>query len=84
MKLIIENNISSNKYKYCLIWAGNGTIDNPKYCVANFSNKKHAIKILNFLIYYQKRFGDFANINVCAARLANACNHSKINYEFGV
>ncbi|NTW20798.1 MAG: hypothetical protein HGA42_14905 [Nostocales cyanobacterium W4_Combined_metabat2_030] len=80
MKITIENNIESNKYKYCLIWQGNGTIEDPEYCVANFSNKKHAIKILNFLVWYQKRFGDFDNINDCAVRLANACSQSKISY----
>jgi len=84
MKLILENNIGSYKYKYCLMWSGNGTIEKPKYCVAIFSNKKHAIKILNFLIWHQKRFGDFDSINDCAARLANACNQSKISYEFGI
>ena len=84
MKITIENNIGSNKYKYCLIWAGDGTIENSKYCVANFSNKKHAIKMLNFLIWHQKRFGDFDNITVCAARLYNACSQSKISYEFGI
>jgi hypothetical protein len=80
MKLILENNIRSNKYKYCVIWVGDGTIENSNYCIANFSNKKHAIKILNFLVWYQKNFGDFATINDCAARLANACSQSKINY----
>lgn len=84
MKLILENNIGSNKYKYCVMWVGDGTIENPKYCIANFSNKKHADKILNFLVWYQKNFGDFANINDCAARLANACSQSKINYIFGI
>jgi len=81
MKLIIEN-ISSNKYKYCLMC--DGTIDIQKYCVANFSNKKHALKILNFLVWYQKRFGDFANVNDCTTRLVNACSQAKISYEFGI
>jgi len=84
MKLTFENNIASNKYKYCVMWAGNGTIENPKYCVANFSNKKHAIKILNFLMWHQKRFGDFADINECATRLANACSQATINYITGI
>ena len=80
MKLIIENNINSAKYKYCLMWSGDGTIYNARWCIANFSNKRHAIKILNFLNWYQKRFGDFDSIESCARRLSNACSQSKINY----
>ena len=80
MKLILENNIGSKTYKYSLMWAGDGTINNPRWCIANFSNKKHAIKILNFLSWYQKRFGEFTTIEDCAVRLANACSQSQINY----
>ena len=60
------------------------TIDNPRWCIANFSNKKHAIKILNFLNWYQKMFGEFATIEDCATRLANTCSQSKISYTPGV
>ena len=79
MKIILENNISSTKYKYCLV-----SIENTRCCIANFSNKKHAVKILNFLNWYQKRFGEFATIEDCATRLANACSQAKINYMPGL
>ena len=84
MKIILENNIGSTKYKYCLVLCGDGTIDNPRWCIANFSNKKPAVKILNFLNWHQKRFGEFATIEDCATRLANACSQAKINYMPGV
>ena len=78
--LKIEKNQNSKKYKYSLIWIGFGTVDNPKYCIGNFSNKFNATKMMNFLNWYQKRFECFADYQEASARLANAASQSNIEY----
>jgi hypothetical protein len=78
--LIIENNTASTKYAHSLVWLGNGTIDNPRYCIGNFSNKAKATKMLNFLNWHQERFGNFADFQEAGTRLANAASQANIKY----
>jgi hypothetical protein len=78
--LIIENNTASTKYAYSLVWLGNGTIDNPRFCIGNFSNKAKAKKMLNFLDWHQGRFGDYADYQEAGTRLANAASQANIKY----
>jgi len=84
MKVSIETNINSTKYKHAVIWAGNGTIDDPKWCLGSFTNKKAATKMANFLNWYQQRFGDFSDIQECSARLCNVAGQASIKYIPGI
>lgn len=76
----IEKNQNSKKYKYSLIFIGSGTIENPTYCIGNFSNKYNAKKMMNFLNWYQKRFGCFEDYQEASSRLFNTTSQAKIDY----
>jgi hypothetical protein len=72
----IESNDKSVKFKYALMF-------NNK-CLACFSNKRQAIKMLNFLKWYEKRFNyHFISIEQCAFQLHHSISNANlvINYE---
>jgi len=54
-----------------------------KKCVACFSNKKHATRIMNFLKWYEKRFGEFCSIEQCGFQIHHSISNASlpIRYE---
>jgi hypothetical protein len=78
--ITIKFNKDSKKYRHSLIWIGNSTIENPSLTIGNFSNKTKALKLLRFLNWYQKKYGDFTDAYEASLRLANAASQLDINY----
>jgi hypothetical protein len=73
-KYRIENNSASKKLKYALMF-------NNK-CVACFSNKRHATRIMNFLVWYENRFGAFADIEQTANQLHRSIKTANLKISF--
>ena len=71
----LENNSASKTFKYALMF-------NNK-CVACFSNKAHATRIMNFLKWYEKRFDAFDGIEQAGNQLHRSIKNAnlKINFE---
>lgn len=74
--LTLEKNTSSNKYKHMIVYKDSFV----KITIGNFTNKRHAQKMMAFLNWYEKRFGEFFNYEEVSARLANATSQAGINY----
>lgn len=51
--------------------------------IVYFSNKKHALKIMRFLNWYEKRFGKFIDIQQAANQVRRSIKNAnlKINFE---
>lgn len=74
-KFSIENNETAKVFKHALMM-------NNK-CIACFSNKQHATRIMKFLIWHEKRFGAFADIEQAGNQLHRSIKNAglKINFE---
>ena len=74
-KFTIELIASNKMLKHALMF-------NNK-CVACFSNKRHALKIMRFLQWYENRFGAFDDIEQAGNQLHRGIKNAglKINFE---
>ena len=74
--ITLETNIGSNKYKHIIVYKDQFV----KMTIGNFTNKKHAQKMVSFLNWHQKRFGEFSDYKDVSVRLLNAANQLNINF----
>jgi len=51
-------------------------------CIACFSNKKHALKMMHFLNWYENRFGAFVDIEQAANQLHRSIKNSGLAINF--
>ena len=73
-KYHIENNITAKVFKHALMM-------NNK-CIACFSNKAHALKIMRFLQWHEKRFGAFDDIEQAGNQLHRSIKNANLNINF--
>lgn len=64
----------SNKFKYLILF-------NDEF-IACFTNKKHALRIIRFLQWYQKKFGDFDDAQSCARQLHQSIKKANLKINF--
>ena len=75
--------IKSENKRHYLVWTGAGTIEDPRTYVCYFTNKKHAVKVFNFLNQYHSK--DIVSPSSLAAYIANRVNSDeKINVIFTI
>jgi|688.fasta_scaffold54765_5 hypothetical protein len=74
-KFTIELIASNKVLKHALMFDGK--------CVCCFSNKRHAMRILNFLKWHEKRFGEFTSIEECGFQIHHSISNANlaIRYE---
>ena len=74
-KFTIELIASNKVFKHALMF--------NRKCVCCFSNKRHATRILNFLKWHEKRFGEFTSIEECGFQIHHSISNANlaINYE---
>jgi hypothetical protein len=73
-KFNIENNITAKVFRHALMM-------NNK-CIACFTNKKHAIKIMRFLQWHEVRFGEFVDIEQAGNQLHRSIKNANLNINF--
>lgn len=73
-KFNIENNETAKTFIHALMM-------NDK-CIACFSNKKHALRIMRFLKWYENRFGAFADIEQAAKQLHRSIKNANLDINF--
>jgi len=70
----IEVNASSKVLTHALIF-------NSK-CVCCFSNKRHAMRIMNFLRWHEKRFGEFTSIEECGFQIHHSISNANLAIQY--
>ena len=70
----IENNITAKTFRHALMM-------NNK-CIACFTNKAHATRIMKFLIWHEKRFGEFVDMEQAASQLHRSIKNADLNINF--
>jgi hypothetical protein len=70
----LENNITAKNIKHALMM-------NNK-CIACFTNKKHALRIMRFLIWHEKRFGAFVDIEQAGSQLHRSIKNANLDINF--
>ncbi len=71
----IELNASNKVFKHVMMF------NNKRVCC--FSNKRHATRILNFLKWHEKRFGEFTRLEDCSFQIHHSISNASlaIRYE---